>query len=482
MAAGMNHVLDPDRLHGTVTSGALGYFTAVACVAAAGFGIFFPIAPRTAVEVLVLVPLVFAAPVAALMALIGITALVPFEVQDALSVVGGRDQPGLLFVDVLLVLGLFRVVWLVARRRMTLDIPMLGAAAAVLICCAALGWGVTHGSALSEAGHEARRVVMAVGTFVLAWPLVADRVTRKRLIAPLIALGLVLAVWGLAQWMFSIGYAGSGDVGVRMGNDLVVGNRGMLQGGMFGYPVAIALAWAALVSGRVRRPGIQTLLGAIVLLNAVCLVLTYERTIWVATLLQCVLVVVIYGRCAIRPAMRWGALGAGALLCVAAAAPGDAAAAAKRLMTISEISTDHSYSYRIIESEAAIRAITARPFTGSGLGATVTWESEGVFATMTTSFIHNGYLWLAWKFGIPVAALILLVMVVAVLRKSPRGDDWRWHATRIGSRASVAGLVLVPITFPIFNVLGATALLGFLLAVCFQRDHTDLETSQRGAR
>jgi hypothetical protein len=445
------------------------YFMGLGCAAAIGFGIAFPIAPRTAIEVLVLIPLAFAAPVAALAVLIAVTSLVPFAVQDALSVVGGRDQPGLLFVDALLMLGLLRVGWLVVRRRLEFDFPLLGGIAGALICCTALAWGVSRGADLSEAGHEARHVVMGVGTFILAWPLVAERSARKRLVWVLIALGLALGLWGLAQWVFSVDYATSGDIGVRPGVDRVAGGRGMLQGGMFGYPIAVTLAWAALVSGKVRKPQLQGLLGAIVVLNAVCLVLTYERTIWAVTMLSCCLVVVLYGASAVRPAFKWAGLGLAALMCLAAVAPGEATTALQRLMSVSQISTDNSLSYRLIESQSAITQIAVRPVTGSGLGATLTWESHGVFHTLTTPFIHNGDLWLAWKFGLPVAALVLLVMVFAVIRRSPRGDSWQWRAVRIGSRAAMFGLLLVPVTFPIFNLLGVTPLVGFLLAVCFSR-------------
>ncbi|BBY19360.1 O-antigen ligase family protein [Mycolicibacterium litorale] len=469
----------PGSDHPRVTPGQLSRCMGAACAAAAGFGVLFPVAPGAAIEVLVLIPLAFATPVAALSVLVLITALVPFELQDDLAVVGGRDQPGLLFVDALLVLGLLRVLWLLMRRRLEFDLPLIVGSIALLICCAALGWGVAQGGALSEAGHEARRVVMAVGAFILAWPLMADRSTRRRMIRMLLVLGLALPLWGLAQWMFEIGYVSSGDAGVRMGNDLVVGSRGMLQGGMFGYPLAITFAWAALLSGRVRTSAGQALLGGILILNAVCLVLTYERTMWLVTVLQCVVVVVIYGAAAIGPAVRWGAMGLGALVCLSMAAPGEALMAVKRLMTVSEVSTDRSYSYRVIESEAAIDEITARPVTGSGLGATITWESHGVFAPMMTSFIHNGYLWLAWKFGVPVAALVVLIMVSAIMRRTHHDGDWRWSTVSVASRASLAGLVLIPITFPVFNVLGVTPLLGFFLAVCFARRPAEPPQSMR---
>src|SRR3954469_1379642 len=73
--------------------------TAAVCAAALAFGVLVPIAPITAVLTLAVVPLAFLAPFASLSVLIALTVLVPFEVQDSFSVLGGRDQPGLLVVD-----------------------------------------------------------------------------------------------------------------------------------------------------------------------------------------------------------------------------------------------------------------------------------------------------------------------------------------------------------------------------------------------
>lgn len=446
-----------------------GYFIAVACSAAFLFGAFLPVAPRTAVAALVLIPIAFAAPVAALAIVIAVTVLVPFEIQDTFAVIGGRDQPGLLVVDALVMLGLLRIGWMVVRRRLEIDLALLTGIGLALICTAALVWGLTHDADVSEAGHEARRLVLGVGGFLLAWAVMADQSARRRLARVLIVIGLALGFWGLAQWMLSVGYTSSADIGVRPGVDLTTAGRGMLQGGMFAFPVAVTLAWAALVSGRVRQQSVQWVLATIVVLNGICVLLTYERTIWLATAVACVLVVVITGAMAVRPAIRWVVVGLATLACVAVIAPGEARTALERMMSVSQVSTDESFTYRIIESDAVVKAIAERPITGAGLGATVTWDGRGDFATLTTSFVHNGYLWLAWKVGVPAAVFVVLVVCMAIIRRAPGACGSEWRSLRIGSKASLVALLLICITFPAFNVLGITAAMGLLVAVCYSR-------------
>ena len=104
---------------------------------------------------------------------------------------------------------------------------------------------------------------------------------------------------------------------------------------------------------------------------------------------------------------------------------------------------------------------------GSGLGATILWGRayEGVRPS-AESFAHNGYLWLAWKLGVPAAALLLLLLAGAVLWRRPRGPT-TLEAIRGGAQAALLLLLLASATFPAFEVLGITAVMGLLVALCF---------------
>ncbi len=437
-------------------------YVIAACTAALAFGVLLPIAPWVAVAWLVMIPLAFAAPVGALAVIIAVTVLVPWDLQDTFKVVGGPDRPGLLLIDVLMLLGLLRVGWQVVRRRLEVDLPLLVGTIVAGVCAAATIWGIARGAEVSMAGTEGRRVMLGVGTFLLAWPLMSNRSARLRLSWVLIGIGLVLGLWGLAQWVFSVGFTSSGDVGVRGGL-----TSGQLQGGMFAFPVAVALAWAALVAGHVRNVAVKCLLAVILFLNAVCVLLTFERTLWVATAVACVFVVVTSGVGALPFATRWAGIGVTLLVGAAAIASAAASTALERLASVADVATDSSLKARLIQSRAVAEAITARPVTGSGFGATITWGVPNMYPTTTTPFVDPGYVWLIWKIGIPAAAIVVLLLARAVLRRSPREDTAEWYALRKGSQASLLALLLIGVTFFPFNALGITAAMGLLVAVCY---------------
>jgi O-antigen ligase len=444
----------------------------VAGLAAIAFGTVLAENPFAAIVLLVLVPLAFGAPVASLGVLLFVTLLVPFDIQNKLSVLGRLDSPGLLVIDVLLLLGLCRVGMLLVTRRLRMPPPLLLAGALGLILAVALIEGIAIGYDLREAGHEARRVVLGVGAFILAWPILGDEAARQRLYWVLLLLGLAVGLSGLAQWLVDFDLVAAGDAGVRPGVDLTSAGRGQLQGGLYAFPAAATLSFAALVSQRIRSAEARWLLGAILVLNLVCLVLTYERTFWAATAVGCLVVAVKSGREARRTAVRWGAIGTVALL-VALAALGQVRTAAERLVSVTQYRTDESFTHRTLETETVIEAISERPLTGSGFGDTITWGKEGVFSTLTTPYAHNGYLWLAWKLGIPAACLVVLAVGAAVLRRGPAPKD-EWLATlRTGSQAALLGLLLVNVTFPAFNTLSITAAMGLLVAICVRPGEHD---------
>ena len=124
--------------------------------------------------------------------------------------------------------------------------------------------------------------------------------------------------------------------------------------------------------------------------------------------------------------------------------------------------------FRLTETQHVIREIESHALAGSGLGATILWGRayEGVRPT-TESFAHNGYLWLTWKLGAPVAALLVLLLGAAVVLRGPPPTTML-GALRGGAQASLLLLLVASVTFPAFNALGITAVMGVLLALCAQ--------------
>jgi O-antigen ligase/polysaccharide polymerase Wzy-like membrane protein len=451
----------PD-VSGRLPSAAL---ASLAALAALAFGAVLPQNPLATVALVVFVPLVFRAPVATLGILLFVTVLVPFDIQNQLAFTGGPNVPGLLLIDVVLLLALCRQGVLVAARKLRAPTPLLLAFGLGLVLTAALIEGIANGAGWSEAGHEARRVAYGIGGFILAWPILEDESARRRFYRVLLALGLTLGVWGLAQWILQLDLTQALDAGVRPGVERTSAGRGQLQGGLYAFPAAVILSFAALVSHRIRSQEARWLLGAIFVSNVVSLGLTFERAFWMVAVLGCLLVALRSGPQARRAALRWGPIAAVVLL-VALTALGQLRTAAERLSSVTRYGSDDSLSHREVEAQHVMQAIAERPLTGAGFGAMITWGKEDVFQTITTPFAHNGYLWLAWKIGIPAALLAVLLILATVMRRGPPSDDPQLETLRIACQATLLGLLAVCMAWPIFNTLGLTAAMGVMLAVC----------------
>jgi hypothetical protein len=445
---------------------------ALGLAAAALEGAVAGVDPKMALALIgaaVLLALPFVAPVAHLLLLLGITAIVPFELQNAVAFGGGPGSPGLVPSDLLLGAGLARAGLVLldtplprrARWALGLVIAVLGVATIQAV------HGLRAGYDPGTAGTELR-VLLGFGAAVIAIPVLADPTTRARLFKGLIGVGLAIGVWGIVQWTVDIPMTAAGDAGVREGVRLTTAGRGQIQGGLFAFPVVVVMGVAALLSHEIRSGAARALLIATVALNAVDLVLTYERTFWVATLLALVFLALhMAPRQRLRALTLGPALVAVVVAGLAIASPGDATAARERLVSITQYGSDLSVRFRVTETRNVVRAIEAHPVGGSGLGATILWGRayEGVRPT-TESFAHNGYLWLVWKLGAPGAVLLVALLATAVLSRSPPATTTTFGALRAGASAALLVLLVASITFPAFNALGITAVMGVLVAIC----------------
>ncbi len=432
---------------------------AIALAVAAAIGAAAAVQPKIAVALVggaLLLALPFVLPVAHLILLLLITAIVPFDLQNAVAFGGGVGSPGVMPSDVLLDARLER------RARWT-----LAAVVALLVVALLQAYrGIHAGYDAGTAGAELR-VLLGFGAALIAVPLLRDEGTRGRLFDGLLVVGLAVGAWGIAQWVVDIPFTAAQDAGVRAGVRFTTEGRGQIQGGLFAFPVAVVMGAAALLSHEITSVRARALIVGMVALNAVDLLLTYERTFWVATAVALVVV-------ALRatPSQRLRALAVGpalvgiTLVGMAVLAPRDLAAARQRLVSLGQYGSDLSVRYRLTETRTVTRAVEAHPMTGSGLGATILWGRpyEGVRPT-TESFAHNGYLWLTWKLGAPAAALLVALLGAAVLLRGPPATTTA-GALRVGAQAALLALLISSITFPAFNTLGITAVMGVLVALC----------------
>ncbi|MCW2990172.1 MAG: O-antigen ligase protein [Solirubrobacterales bacterium] len=424
--------------------------------------------PRIAVGLVGVVIVTWTAyrrPVGNLLALIFLTAIVPYSVQKLVGV----SRPGLLPSDLLLMIG---IAWaLVTVSRMPLDRRWVAFGAVLVVYMA---WSViqaVHGFRVganpSDIGFELR-IQLGFGAFLIAVPVLRDPVRRARLWRGLLILAIVLGAWGVLQYMVTIPFGGAQDFGVRQGVALTSGGRGQVQGGLYGFGPTLVLCAAALLSGAVTSHRARQALWLAVLLNIGGLLFTFERTFWVAAILGVGWVVVRAGRAQRARALVFLPLAAiVALAALSIAAPNEFTTARERLLSIGQYTSDNSVRYRVVESRHVADQIKAHPLLGSGLGTTIYWgqpwqRTPAVYTTYT----HNGYFWLLWKQGIPFALVLFGLMGVAAFafRRPPPLPPLE-RGMRNGAQAALMALLISSVTFPVFNTLAITAVIGVLLAI-----------------
>jgi O-antigen ligase len=440
-----------------------------ACAAAALFGAVIAVKPFAALALLGfagLVALAFLRPVAHLTLTLAVTTIVPYAIQNQYGFAGGE---GLVLSDVLILLGLLRALMILIRQpiepRRTVAMTAIAAMLAIATLQAVRGWN--YGADLGQVGYELR-VLLGWATIAVAIPLLADRAQRERLLKGMLGVGIAVGIYGLLQYFELLTFFVEGQAGLREGVRFTSEGKGQIQGGLFAFPVGVLVGFAALTSGAVRSRIAQLALLALVGLNAIGLLLTYERTFWVATFLGIAFIAV---RAGFAQRLRVVVLVVGMVVILAPIvstfAPGALAAASERLLSLNQYGSDDSVRYRLQEGRHVVDKIQAHPFVGWGLADEIYYGLPWLQTPPTAeSFAHNGYLWLAWKIGIPGAALLFALIGWAIVARPPPGLDPLSRAVRLGAQASLLLMAVVSITFPSFSALNITAVSGVLLAMC----------------
>lgn len=437
---------------------------AVLCGAAVAVQPLLPVGLFALCAVLVLA---FAAPVVHLALLLLVLAIVPFELQNSFGIGGGTGAPGLIASDALLMAGLLRAALVLPRQPADARRLVVGATLLVFLFVATLQLvhGLSAGRLPGDVGAE-YRILLGFSTFFIALPILDDPVQRRKLVVALLPLGILLGLWGIVQWVGAVPYTGTGDFGVREGVSFTSNGLGQVQGGLFGYPMALVFGFAMLLAPSQLSAGARLALVVLVSLNAVSLLLTFERTLWIAAVLGLGFVTLRAGRAQRVKALVWMVIAVViAFSAFATVAPGQLTTARERLLSLGQYETDGSLRYRIVESRYVIDKIRERPVLGSGLADTIRWARpwEGV-PTRTYRYTHNSYLSYMWRLGIPTALLFFALLGWAILARgtstqSPSG------ALRNGAQGALLALAVISVTFAALNALTTTAVYGFLFAV-----------------
>jgi hypothetical protein len=383
----------------------------------------------------------------------------------------GGGGSGLVLSDLLIMLGLLRALMVLLRQpfqpRRTLAMAAVGGMLAIALLQAVRGW--RYGADLGQVGYEFR-VLLGWSTVAIAIPLLTDAAQRMRLFKGLLGVGIAVGIYGLLQYFEMLSFLpyAEGQAGLREGVRFTSEGKGQIQGGLFAFPICVLVGFAVLTSGTVRSRVGQIALLALVGLNAIGLLLTYERTFWLATFLGLGFIAV---RAGFAQRMRVVVLVLGLVLVLAPVmstiAPGALSAASERLLSLNQYGSDDSVRYRLQEGRHVIDKIQAHPLIGWGLADEVFYGLPWLQTPPTADpFAHNGYLWLAWKLGIVGALLLLAAIGWAIVARPPPDIDPLFRAVRLGAQAGLLLMVVISITFPSFSALNITAVGGVLLAMC----------------
>jgi O-antigen ligase len=151
-----------------------------------------------------------------------------------------------------------------------------------------------------------------------------------------------------------------------------------------------------------------------------------------------------------------------------------------RIESLTQFSQDSSNQHRVAEAHAAIKQIDAHPFTGIGLGNTITFISP-LFNTATNQpgvvvnefYIHNSYLWFPLKLGIPGAVVFITLIAVSLglgVTAVRRLSSPNRKVLALGATLIVASLAVISTAGPHLNGDNTAPMLALAIAtICLVR-------------
>jgi O-antigen ligase len=267
-----------------------------------------------------------------------------------------------------------------------------------------------------------------------------QRERQKRFVVSFVVLGCLFAAGQVLQGVFNIPVFGS--QGISALETLGQQHEGTTRANTLGLNVmvfALLLTLGAHVLGLIHR-GLFYLVGGLLFVG---IVLTFGRTTYAAVLV-CMLVVVWW-----LDAKRLPLFLCALVLVVLAASgigmllkPDSFAAVYFRMTTIGEeIDRGYSAQWRFWEMEAMLPHLQEHPLVGVGLGADYKGGRGSSVTPELNRYVHNGYLYMAGKMGLPALAFFLLMMasIAAIGRRSAKSADSPW--TRVVGAASAAMMI-----------------------------------------
>jgi O-antigen ligase len=295
--------------------------------------------------------------------------------------------------------------------------------------------GLQASAVLGEARDLLFLLLLPVSLVILR-----ERQRQERFVIALVVLACVFSLGQLVQGLLGIPVFGT--AGISTLETLGYREYSTTRTNTHGLSViifALFLTIGANALGVLRRGLFLPLFGLLVL----GILLTFGRTTF-ATVAVCVLVLMAWLNLKALP--RLAAVSTVFLLVVAtlgyAFKPATVEALVFRLTSVSaELRYGHSAGWRYQEVDAMLPHIAEYPLTGLGLGADYKGMSGSSAHPDLNRYMHNAYLYMAGKMGVPALLLFLLMMLAILLlgRRLAKSDAPPW--VRVVGAASAVMMI-----------------------------------------
>ncbi|MGH2569528.1 MAG: O-antigen ligase family protein [Bacteroidota bacterium] len=233
---------------------------------------------------------------------------------------------------------------------------------------------------------------------------------RKILLSTFLVLALIIALRNIWEYKSRIALA-------AYVWELLGGRQGVHESLFMVMIIVGAAVWMFHASPRIRLTAL-----AGVSFFSVALVMTFSRGYWVATLIGLAVLLWLGNQIERRRLLGISALVTVSSLVVLMIGFSDVfvdlvSTIVQRFSTAVSATEDRSFANRLVESAKVWELIQANPFVGYGLGAKFSYHHLLYGYAFEDSYIHNGYLYIWHKLGLPG----LVVFLVAFLTKIVRG-------------------------------------------------------------
>jgi O-antigen ligase len=406
------------------------------------------------------VALIIVRPEAGCLVLLFLMALVDRDVwfEQAIPFAGGGLKAPELIVGLTLASWAAAMIVRPERYRRPPTWMLIGLAGVSLTAVAGLLTARAAGTPLNESMVELRPFLI----YLLVLPVAGAALSMRDLeVAVGLFLGACALSAGEALWRY---LAGEGVHASYAGGALRV-----VTSDAFLYPM-LAAVWSLVLLGFSGSGRTRLLLSLLAALSVAALFFTFQRGAWLAALAATALAFLLLPRrqrtraaAYVLPLVGLCAAAVVALNSLSVAGTRDPLASGlERLASVEEPQRDVSSQHRVREWDRSLELVEAHPVTGIGLGGSITFWSplysearKAMGGSFRTFYIHNSYIWLALKLGVP-GLLALVGFLIATLGVGTRAYLARTEPRRrrllLGGVLTLVTMLLVSFSGPHLTV------------------------------